>query len=104
GDSPIVGAGVYANNATCAVSSTGHGEHFLCNVVAYDISAMMEYKGLTVQEAAEEVVMKKLVQRNGFGGVIAVGKDGQATMTFNAAGMYRGHIDAKGEASVDIFK
>ncbi len=104
GDSPIIGAGTYANNATCAVSATGHGEHFICNVVAYDISALMEYKGLSVQEAAEEVVMRKLVARQGTGGVIAVDTNGHIAMPFNTMGMYRGSIGADGRAIVHIFK
>ncbi|BCM89197.1 isoaspartyl peptidase [Abditibacteriota bacterium] len=104
GDSPIIGAGTYANNATCAVSATGHGEHFLCNVVAYDIAALMEYKGLSVQDAAEEVVMHKLAQRRGEGGVIAIGKNGQVAMPFSSVGMYRGSITADGQMSVHMFK
>lgn len=104
GDSPIIGAGTYANNATCAVSATGHGEYFICNVVAYDISAMMEYKRLPVQEAAEEVVLRKLAKRGGQGGVIAVDAHGRVAMPFNTPGMYRGCIAADGQANVGIFK
>lgn len=103
GDSPIIGAGTYANNATCAVSATGHGEHFLCNVVAYDISALMEYKELSVQAAAQEVVLHKLVRRGGEGGVIAVDNSGNVAIAFNSAGMYRGHIAADGQVTVQIF-
>lgn len=104
GDSPVIGSGTYANNATCAVSATGHGEHFICNVVAYDISALMEYKGLSVQAATEEVVLKKLVERHGDGGVIAVDKDGNIAITFNSAGMYRGSVGVEGKINVGIFR
>lgn len=103
GDSPIIGAGTYANNATCAVSATGHGEHFLCNVAAYDIAALMEYRGLQLHEATEEVVMRKLKARGGDGGVIAVDGAGNVALTFNSAGMYRGHVTSGGQTSVEIF-
>lgn len=103
GDSPIIGAGTYASNATCAVSATGHGEHFICSVAAYDIAALMEYKGLSVQAATEEVVLRKLVARGGEGGVIAVSHSGEVAMTFNSAGMYRANVTDKGVASVQIF-
>jgi beta-aspartyl-peptidase (threonine type) len=104
GDSPIIGAGTYASNATCAVSATGHGEHFICNVVAYDIAALMEYKGLSLQEAAEEAVLRKLTGRGGEGGIIAVDKDGEVAMTFNSAGMYRACVTQDGLPKVEIFK
>ena len=104
GDAPIIGAGTYANNNTCAVSATGHGEFFIRSVVAYDIAALMEYKGWSVQQAAEEVVMKKLVARGGEGGVIALDRNGNFTMPFNAAGMYRGYIKAGGKSQVLIYK
>ncbi|OFY63200.1 MAG: beta-aspartyl-peptidase [Bacteroidetes bacterium RIFCSPLOWO2_02_FULL_36_8] len=104
GDSPIIGAGTYANNNTCAVSCTGHGEYFIRDVVAYDISALMEYKKLSLKDAAEEVVMKKLVTDGGEGGIIAVDKDGNYTMTFNSEGMYRGVITADGKVWVGIYK
>lgn len=103
GDSPLIGAGTYADNATCAVSATGHGEHFICNVVAYDIAALMEYKGLSVHEATKEVVMRKLVARGGEGGVIAISHNGEVAMTFNCAGMYRASITNEGVATVQIF-
>jgi beta-aspartyl-peptidase (threonine type) len=90
GDSPIIGSGNYANNKTCAVSATGHGEYFIRYTVAYDISALMEYKGLSLEAAANEVVNKKLVQAGGEGGVIAVDKYGNVAMPFNSEGMYRG--------------
>ncbi len=104
GDAPIIGAGTYANNATCAVSGTGHGEYFIRSVVGYDISALMEYKGLSVQDAANEVVMKKLVQRGGEGGVIVLDRQGNFAMPFNSEGMYRGYIKADGSSNVLIYK
>jgi L-asparaginase / beta-aspartyl-peptidase len=103
GDVPIIGAGTYADNNTCAVSATGHGEYFIRSVVAHDIAALMEYKGYSLKKAADEVVMKKLVKRGGEGGVIAVDKDGNVAMPFNSAGMYRGYIK-KGKAEVAIYK
>ncbi len=104
GDAPIIGAGTYANNETCAVSATGHGEYFIRSVVAYDISALMQYKGLPVDVAANEVVMKKLVQKGGEGGVIALDKNGNFTMPFNSTGMYRGYRNRNTPATVAIYK
>lgn len=104
GDAPIIGAGTYANNATCAVSATGHGEYFIRSVVAHDIAALMEYRGLSLKEAADIVVMKKLVKLGGEGGVIAIDKDGNHAMPFNSPGMYRGFIDSDGKAVVEIYK
>jgi beta-aspartyl-peptidase (threonine type) len=104
GDAPIIGAGTYANNATCAVSATGHGEFFIRSVVGYDISALMEYKGYSVKKAADEVVMKKLVERGGEGGVIALDQKGNFAMPFNSEGMYRGYIKADGSSEVLIYK
>jgi len=104
GDSPIIGAGTYADNNTCAVSATGHGEFFMRNVVAYDISALMKYKGISLKEAANEVIQKKLKSIGGDGGIIAVDKDGNFTMTFNTAGMYRAFVTSDGEMGVLIFK
>jgi L-asparaginase / beta-aspartyl-peptidase len=104
GDAPIIGAGTYANNQTCAVSATGHGEFFIRSVVAYDISALMDYKGLSVRDAANEVVMKKLVERGGEGGVIALDRAGNFAMPFNSEGMYRGYIRADGSSEVLIYK
>ncbi|RAU83325.1 isoaspartyl peptidase/L-asparaginase family protein [Pontibacter arcticus] len=89
GDTPIIGAGTYANNATCAVSCTGHGEFFIRSVVAYDISCLIEYKGYTLQEACEEVVLNKLIKIGGEGGLIAVNPAGDIALTFNSEGMYR---------------
>lgn len=104
GDAPIIGAGTYANNATCAVSATGHGEYFIRSVVAHDISALMEYKGLSLANAANEVVMKKLVDRGGEGGIIAVDRNGNVAMPFNSEGMYRGYIKSDGKREILIYK
>jgi len=104
GDSPIIGAGTYANNKTCGVSSTGHGEYFIRAVVAYDISAIMEHKGVSLQEAADEVIHKKLPELGGTGGIISVDSDGNFALTFNTEGMYRGSIREDGKPSVAIYK
>ncbi len=104
GDSPIIGAGTYANNATCAVSSTGHGEYFIRAMVAHDISALMQYKKYSVKKAAKQVVQKTLVKMGGDGGVIALDRDGNFTFEFNTAGMYRGYIQADGTSEVFIYK
>jgi beta-aspartyl-peptidase (threonine type) len=103
GDSPIIGAGTYADNNTCAVSATGHGEFFIRNVVAYDISALMKYKGLPLAEAANEVIMIKLKKLGGTGGIIAVDKSGNIAMPFNTSGMFRGFVKSGGEIKVWIF-
>ncbi|MBI3501816.1 MAG: isoaspartyl peptidase/L-asparaginase [Bacteroidetes bacterium] len=104
GDSPIIGAGTYANNKTCAVSCTGHGEFFIRNVVAYDVSALMEYKGMTLVQAANEVVMKKLVAQGAEGGLIAIDAKGNIAMPFNSAGMYRAYKKSDGKSEVKIYK
>lgn len=103
GDSPIIGAGTYANNKTCAVSSTGWGEYFIRAVVAHDISAMMEYKGITLKEAAKEVIQNKLTALGGDGGIIAIDKNGSIVTEFNTAGMYRAQMNATGELVVEIY-
>jgi beta-aspartyl-peptidase (threonine type) len=103
GDSPIIGAGTYANNATCAISCTGHGEYFIQSVVAYDISCLMEYKGMTLADASHEVVMNKLVQRGGEGGLIAVDHVGNVCLPFNSEGMYRAWY-ADGQQHVAIYR
>ncbi|MBC8320999.1 MAG: isoaspartyl peptidase/L-asparaginase [Bacteroidetes bacterium] len=103
GDSPIIGAGTYADNNTCAVSATGHGEYFIRNVVAYDIAALMKYTRVSVKEAANFVVLSKLKKIGGDGGIIAVDKSGNFTMTFNTAGMYRGVITSEGLMDIKIF-
>ncbi|MGB3345253.1 MAG: isoaspartyl peptidase/L-asparaginase [Aequorivita sp.] len=89
GDSPIIGAGNYANNQTCAVSCTGSGEFFIRGVVAYDVSCLMEYKGMTLKEAADEVINKRILKLGGDGGLIAVDSKGNIAMPFNTEGMYR---------------
>jgi beta-aspartyl-peptidase (threonine type) len=104
GDSPIIGAGTYANNETCAVSATGHGEYFIRSVVAYDISALMDYKGLSVSDAADEVVMNKLVKLGGSGGVIAIDNAGNVAMPFNTKGMYRAFMKSNGEKQISIYE
>ena len=105
GDSPVIGAGTYANNKTCAVSCTGHGEFFIRWAVAHDISALMEYKGMGVQEAADEVIQKKLKEVKGNGGVIGIDAKGNVCMSFNTAGMYRGYYrDGDKEPYVGIYK
>ena len=103
GDSPIIGAGTYANNNTCAVSCTGWGEYFIRSVVAYDISALMEYKGLSLKEAAFEVIQKKIPELGGDGGIIAVDKYGNMTMEFNTAGMFRATMNDKGELYIGMY-
>lgn len=104
GDSPVIGAGTYADNKTCAVSATGHGEFFIRNLVAYDIAAIMKYKGLSVSEAAEVVVMHKLKKQGGTGGIIAVDRKGNIAMPFNTSGMFRGYVKSGGEMMVGIFE
>jgi len=104
GDSPIIGAGTYADNATCAVSGTGHGEFFIRWTVASDIAALMRYNGMSVADAANEVVMHKLVEVKGEGGVIALDAKGNLAMPFNSEGMYRGWIGEDGVAHVAIYK
>lgn len=104
GDAPIIGAGTYANNATCAVSSTGWGEYFIRAMVAHDISAMMEYGGSSLKDAAAEVIQKKVPELGGDGGIIAIDKNGNVSMEFNTAGMYRAHMNAEGELVVGIYK
>jgi L-asparaginase / beta-aspartyl-peptidase len=104
GDTPVIGAGTYANNHTCAISCTGHGEYFLRAVVAYDVSCLMEYKGLSLQEACETVVMDKLVRFGGEGGLIAVDGLGNVAMPFNSEGMYRACKVGNKPAIVAIYK
>ena len=104
GDVPIIGAGTYANNKTCAVSATGWGEFFIRNVVAHDISALMEYKGMTIEDASKEVIYKKVAKLGGDGGVIAIDKNGNIAMEMNTSGMYRAHINSDGKITVKIYK
>src|SRR6195952_5131442 len=104
GDSPLIGAGTYANNKTCAISCTGHGEVFIRAVAAYDVSALMEYKNMSLQEAMDEVVHKKLVAMEGEGGMIGLDAKGNVALVFNSAGMYRGAKSSDGTAFVSIYK
>lgn len=90
GDSPVIGSGTYANNATCGISCTGHGEYFLRAVVAYDVSCLMEYKGLKLAEACATVIKDKLKKLGGEGGLIALDSHGNHEFCFNSGGMYRG--------------
>jgi beta-aspartyl-peptidase (threonine type) len=104
GDSPIIGAGTYANNGTCAISCTGHGEVFIRAVAAYDVSCLMEYKGMSLQAAMDVVVNNKLVKLAGEGGMIGVDALGNAALVFNSAGMYRGVVSSSGLYQVSIYK
>lgn len=104
GDVPIIGAGTYANNASCAVSATGHGEYFIRYTVAHDICARVQYRGLPLARAADEVVMDVLVKAGGEGGVIAMDAQGNVAMPFNSSGMYRGYVGADGAPTVAIFR
>ncbi len=104
GDSPMIGAGNYANNNTCAVSCTGSGEFFIRGVVAYDVSCLMEFKGLSIEDAASEVIHKRILKINGDGGLIAVDAEGNITMPFNTEGMYRASKTSKGEKYIAIYK
>ena len=104
GDVPVIGAGTYANNNTCAVSATGHGEYYIRYTVAHDISALMEYKGLSLDDAAREVINGKLSNKHGNGGVISVDKYGNVVLEMNATGMFRGWSNSEGLDGVAIFK
>ena len=104
GDSPVIGCGTYANNKTCAISCTGHGEIFIRSVAAYDVSCLMEYKGMSLQEAMEKVVNEKLVSLQGEGGMIGVDSNGNYAMVLNSAGMYRAVRTDKGFEQVLIYK
>ncbi|HLO53681.1 MAG TPA: isoaspartyl peptidase/L-asparaginase [Saprospiraceae bacterium] len=104
GDSPMIGAGNYANNATCAVSCTGSGEYFIRGVVAYDVSCLMEYKGLNLAEAAAEVIHHRILKIGGDGGLIAVDKNGNVALPFNTEGMYRGYRKSNNESGIFIYK
>lgn len=103
GDSPIIGAGTYANNQTCAISCTGHGEPFIKAVAAYNVSCLMEMKGMTLQQAMDETVLRKLKDMDGEGGMIGVDAEGNFAMIFNSAGMYRGVKNDKGINEVAIY-
>ena len=104
GDSPMIGAGTYANNKTCAISCTGHGEPFIIAVAAYDVSCLMEYKGLSLEEAMNIVVNEKLLKIDGDGGMIGVDANGNAALIFNSEGMYRGLKCSDGKNEIKIYK
>jgi beta-aspartyl-peptidase (threonine type) len=103
GDSPVIGAGTYANNATCAVSATGDGEYFIRASVGHDLSALMEYKGMSLKDAAQ-AVLDKVAKLGGTGGLVAIDGDGNVTLPFNTSGMYRGYVDSNGKFVVEIYK
>lgn len=104
GDSPLIGAGTWADNQTCAISCTGHGELFIRSVVAYDIACLIEYKGLSLAEASHKVVMEKLVAIGGEGGLVAIDKTGNIEMPFNSSGMYRAMRKSDGTEAIAIYK
>ena len=104
GDSPMIGAGNYANNKTCAVSCTGSGEFFIRGVVAYDVSCLMEHKGFSLQEASDEVIHKRILEINGDGGLVAVDAKGNIAMPFNTEGMYRASKSSNGDEDISIYK
>ena len=104
GDSPIIGAGTYAENESCAVSGTGHGEFFIRWAVSYDIAALVKYRGMTVQQAGDEVINRKLKAAGGEGGVIILDAKGNFATPFNSEGMYRGWIGADGVPNVAIYR
>ncbi|HPG32628.1 MAG: isoaspartyl peptidase/L-asparaginase [Lentimicrobiaceae bacterium] len=103
GDSPVIGAGTYASNESCAVSCTGHGEFFIRNAVAFDVSARMLYLGESVEKAAGYIINEKLKNQGASGGLIALDKDGNFCMPFNTPGMFRGYIRQGGHAEVFMF-
>lgn len=104
GDTPIIGAGIYASNDTCAVCCTGHGEPFIRAVVAHDLSSLIAYKSLTLAEACQYLVHEKLVEMKGAGGLIAIDKQGNVQLTFNCEGMYRGSWVYGSQKEVSIYK
>ena len=104
GDTPLIGVGNYANNETCAVSCTGSGEFFIRGVIAYDLSCLMEYKGFSLQKAADEVINKRLLKIKGDGGLIAVDAHGNIAMPFNTEGMYRGMRNSQGIKMIAIYE
>ena len=104
GDAPIIGAGTYANNATCAISCTGWGEYFIRLSVAKTVSDLVEYKGWPIEKAADELISKQVPALGGDGGLIAIDKNGNIAMPFNTAGMYRGAVTEDGKITVEIYK
>lgn len=104
GDSPIIGAGTYADNQACAISATGHGEYFIRAAVAHDICARVKYKNISLQQAADEVIKKKLVDMQGEGGIVGMDPNGIPVFSFNSKGMYRGYIDTQGKLYLGIYQ
>jgi beta-aspartyl-peptidase (threonine type) len=104
GDSPMIGAGNYANNKTCAISCTGSGEFFIRGVVAYDVACLMEHKGMSLKKASEEVIHKRILELGGDGGLIAIDAKGNIAMPFNTEGMYRASKSSKGKEELSIYK
>ena len=104
GDTPMIGAGTYANNKTCAISCTGHGEPFIRGVAAYDVSCLIEYRGLSLHDAMQLVVNEKLLKLEGEGGMIGVDAKGNAAMIFNSDGMYRAMCDSDGNREISIYR
>ena len=104
GDSPMIGAGNYANNKTCAISCTGSGEFFIRGVVAYDVACLIEHKGMSLQDASDEVINKRILEIGGDGGLIAVDTKGHIAMPFNTEGMYRASKTSEGEEAISIYK
>jgi len=103
GDTPVIGAGTYANNATCAVSATGDGEYFIRATVGRDVSALMEYRGMSLKDAAQ-AALDKVAKLGGNGGLIAIDHQGNVTLPFNTSGMYRGYVDANGKFAIEIYR
>jgi L-asparaginase / beta-aspartyl-peptidase len=103
GDTPVIGAGCYANNNSCAVSGTGDGELFIMTVAAHDVSALVEYGGKPVREAAQ-IVLDKIAKLGGTGGLIAIDRQGNIALPFNTSGMYRGYVDPSGKFVIEIYK
>jgi beta-aspartyl-peptidase (threonine type) len=103
GDTPVIGAGTYANNQTCAVSCTGDGEYFIRAATAHDVSALMQYRGLKLQQAAQ-TALDTVKELGGTGGLIAIDKNGEVALPFNTNGMYRGYVDPKGKFVVEIYR
>lgn len=104
GDSPMIGAGNYANNKTCAVSCTGSGEYFIRGVVAYDVACLMEHKNMTLKKASEEVILKRILEIGGDGGLIAADSKGNIALVFNTEGMYRAYKTSEGLEEISIYK
>ena len=100
----MIGAGNYANNKTCAISCTGSGEFFIRGVVAYDVACLMEHKGMSLKEASEEVIHKRILEIGGDGGLIAADANGNIAMPFNTEGMYRATKSSNGKEEISIYK